>query len=182
MACDDGVTRFFGVDEGVPGLTYQRSLGRVEGRALSLAWHPAGATLFSGHSDAIIRAWNASNGREIYRIDAGERRTLQEPVSSSTTQRMATLCLVSCADLRVARMAGCTQRFVSRDVHPRDIKVTAAARRTERGHMGADDAANRAAGERWRRWAPPVLGHPQRHAAPGVHRAQGRRADHRGVA
>ena len=74
-ACDDGVTRFFTVDEGVPGLTYQRSLGRVEGRALSLAWHPAGATLFSGHSDAIIRAWSASNGREIYRIDAGAQST-----------------------------------------------------------------------------------------------------------
>ena len=76
VACDDGVTRFFIVEEGVPGLTYQRSLGRGEGRALSLAWHPGGATLFSGHSNAIIRAWNAANGREIYRIDAGMRSPL----------------------------------------------------------------------------------------------------------
>ncbi len=90
VACDDGVTRFFGVDEGVPGLTYQRSLGRVEGRALSIAWHPAGATLFSGHSDAIIRAWNATNGREIYRIDAGAKRTLQgQRVTLTWTLRMS---------------------------------------------------------------------------------------------
>ncbi len=73
VACDDGVTRFFIVEEGVPGPTYQRSLGRVEGRALALAWHPTGSTLFSGHSDAVIRAWDAVSGREIYRIDAGER-------------------------------------------------------------------------------------------------------------
>ena len=73
VACDDGVTRLFIVEEGVPGLTYQRSLGRVEGRALALAWHPTGSTLFSGHSDAVIRAWDAATGREIYRIDASKR-------------------------------------------------------------------------------------------------------------
>ena len=72
VACDDGVTRFFVAEESVPGLTYQRSVGRVDSRVLALVWHPSGATLFSGHSDAVIRAWDAATGREIYRIDTGE--------------------------------------------------------------------------------------------------------------
>ena len=71
VACDDGVVRYFTVEEGLPGAQYRRSLGRVEGRALCLAWHPGGGTLFCGYSDATIRAWDAASGREIYRINAG---------------------------------------------------------------------------------------------------------------
>jgi len=72
VACDDGVVRFFTVEEGVPGAQYERSCAAVEGRVLCLAWHPNGSTLFSGHSDATIRAWDASTGRELYRINAGQ--------------------------------------------------------------------------------------------------------------
>ena len=71
VACDDGVVRFFTVEEGVPGAQYQASCAAVEGRLLCLAWHPAASTLFSGHSDATIRAWDAASGRELYRINAG---------------------------------------------------------------------------------------------------------------
>lgn len=76
VACDDGVVRFFTVEEGAPGAQYQSSCAAVEGRVLCLAWHRAASTLFSGHSDATIRAWDAASGRELYRINAGESREL----------------------------------------------------------------------------------------------------------
>lgn len=52
-------------------MQYRRSFGGVEGRVLSVAWHPSGKTLVSGHTDGCIRAWDASTTREIYRITAG---------------------------------------------------------------------------------------------------------------
>ena len=70
MACDDGVLRLFGADGGSPGVQYLRSFGHVEGRVLSVAWHPLGRSLVSGHSDGCIRAWDATTTREIYRITA----------------------------------------------------------------------------------------------------------------
>ena len=41
-ACDDGCVRLFTVDPGVPGASYAKSLPRVEGRCLAVAWHPSG--------------------------------------------------------------------------------------------------------------------------------------------
>lgn len=70
MACDDGVLRLFGPDGASAGVHYRRSFGHVEGRVLSVAWHPSGRTLVSGHSDGCIRAWDAASTREIYRITA----------------------------------------------------------------------------------------------------------------
>lgn len=69
-ACDDGSLRVLRVSEGAAGCEYVRSMAKVEGRALSLAWHPDGGALVSGGSDGCIHVWEAESGRELLRITA----------------------------------------------------------------------------------------------------------------
>lgn len=53
-------------------MQYIRSLPRVEGRALSCAWHPtARDVLVVGSGDGCVRAWNVAQGNELVRITAG---------------------------------------------------------------------------------------------------------------
>jgi U3 small nucleolar RNA-associated protein 4 len=71
-ACDDGCVRLFTVDPGVPGASYAKSLPRVEGRCLAVAWHPSGRCLASAGTDGCIHVWDVASGREALRISAGD--------------------------------------------------------------------------------------------------------------
>ena len=72
VACDDGCVRIFTVEPGMPGASYSKSLPRVEGRTLAVAWHPSGKFIISGGSDGCIHVWEVSSGREALRITAGD--------------------------------------------------------------------------------------------------------------
>nr|KYP57092.1 Cirhin [Cajanus cajan] len=50
---------------------YVKSLPRVKGRVLSVAWSTDANYIYSGSSDGLIRCWNAALGNEIYRITVG---------------------------------------------------------------------------------------------------------------
>lgn len=71
-ACDDGCVRIFTVEMGVPGAAYAKSLPRVEGRTLAVAWHPKGEVVVSGGGDGCVRAWHVASGRELLRITVGD--------------------------------------------------------------------------------------------------------------
>ena len=71
VACDDGCLRLFGIEEGEPGLLYQSSLPHLEGRLLSVAWHPMGKIAVVGTSQGTLHAWDTSNKREVLRIQTG---------------------------------------------------------------------------------------------------------------
>jgi WD40 repeat protein len=61
--CSDGSVKLFAVDGGgAPGLEFLRSLPRVEGNILSLAWGPDGTSLVSGGSNGCIHVWDVSHG------------------------------------------------------------------------------------------------------------------------
>jgi WD40 repeat protein len=62
VACADGSVKLFGVSSGEAGAVLQRSLPRVEGNALSLAWHPNGRNLVSGGSDGCMHVWDLRTG------------------------------------------------------------------------------------------------------------------------
>ncbi|XP_051149862.1 WD repeat-containing protein PCN-like [Andrographis paniculata] len=70
LACDDGCVRIYCVSDSEK-LTYKRTLPRVSGRTLSVAWSSDGKRIFSGSSDGFIRCWDAERALEIYRITAG---------------------------------------------------------------------------------------------------------------
>ena len=72
-ACDDGCVRIFSVDPGIPGASYSKSLPKVDGRTLSIAWHPTsnGQYLASAGSDGCIHLWEVPTGREALRITCG---------------------------------------------------------------------------------------------------------------
>jgi U3 small nucleolar RNA-associated protein 4 len=53
LACDDGSVRFYNVPES-GALTYYRSLPRVSGRMLSVAWSNDAKFIFSGSSDGYF--------------------------------------------------------------------------------------------------------------------------------
>jgi WD40 repeat protein len=61
-ACDDGSLRVLRVAERGGGCEYVRSLCKVEGKALAVAWHPDGRTLVSGGSDGAIHVWDYASG------------------------------------------------------------------------------------------------------------------------
>ena len=71
-ACDDGCARIFQAEAGVPGLSYVKTLPRVEGRTLAVAWHPSGDVLATAGTDGCIHLWSISGGRELLRITAGD--------------------------------------------------------------------------------------------------------------
>ena len=43
----------------------------VEGRLLSVAWHPDAHTLVTGSSAGMLHAWDVASARELLRINAG---------------------------------------------------------------------------------------------------------------
>jgi U3 small nucleolar RNA-associated protein 4 len=61
-ACGDGSVKLYAVHAHVAGAEYVRSLPRVEGNVLALAWHPDGRSLVSGGSDGCIHCWDVQRG------------------------------------------------------------------------------------------------------------------------
>ncbi|XP_072972619.1 WD repeat-containing protein PCN-like [Typha angustifolia] len=70
VACDDGCVRLYYVPD-KDGLKYIRTLPRVSGRILSVAWSHNAKSIFSGSSDGFIRCWDATSFHEAYRITVG---------------------------------------------------------------------------------------------------------------
>jgi U3 small nucleolar RNA-associated protein 4 len=54
------------------GAVYFKSLPKVEGRTLAVAWHPSRNVLTSGGSDGCIHVWDVTNNREALRITAND--------------------------------------------------------------------------------------------------------------
>ena len=63
VACDDGAVRLYVVDDSSPGARYSKSLPRIEGRVLSVAWHPNGKIVVAGDSTGCIRCWDVDTAR-----------------------------------------------------------------------------------------------------------------------
>jgi len=61
-SCDDGSVRVFHVEGGEPGAHYSRTLAHLQGRALAVAWHPAGSALVAGGADGCIHVLDPSSG------------------------------------------------------------------------------------------------------------------------
>ncbi|KAK9820486.1 hypothetical protein WJX72_010807 [[Myrmecia] bisecta] len=72
VACDDGCLRLFVVEDGVPGISYLKSFPKVEGRALSVAWHPERHALLCGSSDGCMHVWQIGPTQELLRITTGD--------------------------------------------------------------------------------------------------------------
>ncbi|KAI3865140.1 hypothetical protein MKX03_029227 [Papaver bracteatum] len=70
IGCDDGCVRIYVVSDS-DLLTYNRTLPRVSGRVLSVAWSSDAKSIFSGSSDGFIRCWDAQSNNEVYRITVG---------------------------------------------------------------------------------------------------------------
>ncbi|KAK9129714.1 hypothetical protein Sjap_010201 [Stephania japonica] len=70
IGCDDGCVRLYAVSDS-DRLTYNRSLPRVSGRILSVAWSVDASIIFSGSSDGMIRCWDVNLAQEKYRITVG---------------------------------------------------------------------------------------------------------------
>ncbi|KAI3873622.1 hypothetical protein MKW92_037814 [Papaver armeniacum] len=70
IGCDDGCVRIYIVSDS-DELTYNRTLPRVSGRVLSVAWSLDAKSIFSGSSDGFIRCWDAHTTHEVYRITVG---------------------------------------------------------------------------------------------------------------
>ncbi|CAK8569434.1 unnamed protein product [Lathyrus sativus] len=66
---DDGCVRIYTISDSNEFI-YLKSLTRVSGRVLSVAWSADAKFIFSGSSDGIIRIWNAKSGLEAHRIQA----------------------------------------------------------------------------------------------------------------
>jgi WD40 repeat protein len=62
VATDDGAVRLLVAEGGGRGLEFRRTLGRSDSRALSLAWHPCGHTVYAGFADGSIRAMDMATG------------------------------------------------------------------------------------------------------------------------
>nr|DAD35791.1 TPA_asm: hypothetical protein HUJ06_006431 [Nelumbo nucifera] len=70
IGCDDGCVRIYIVSDS-DELTYSRTMPRVSGRVLSVAWSIDAKLIFSGSSDGFIRCWDATLAHEVYRITVG---------------------------------------------------------------------------------------------------------------
>ncbi|PIA39473.1 hypothetical protein AQUCO_02600132v1 [Aquilegia coerulea] len=70
IACDNGRVSLYYVSES-DGITYDKSLPRVEGRVLSVAWSLDAKLIISGSSDGCIRIWDAKLTHEIHRLTVG---------------------------------------------------------------------------------------------------------------
>lgn len=87
-ACDDGCVRLFSVDAGVPGAAYAKSLPRVEGRVLAVAWHAEGKLLASAGTDGCIHVWQLDGNRELLRITAGAGPAGQPKVAGASVEQL----------------------------------------------------------------------------------------------
>ena len=67
---DDGCVRFF-TWTSVGGLQYSKTLQKVDGRMLAVAWHPAGTTVVGGSSKGSIHVWEAGTSTELQCIELG---------------------------------------------------------------------------------------------------------------
>ncbi|KAK4277396.1 hypothetical protein QN277_015401 [Acacia crassicarpa] len=70
IGCDDGSVRMYAISD-TDEFMCTKSLPRVSGRVLSVTWSTDANFIYSGSSDGLIRCWDATLGREIYRITAG---------------------------------------------------------------------------------------------------------------
>ncbi|KAI9106526.1 hypothetical protein K1719_022054 [Acacia pycnantha] len=70
IGCDDGCVRIYAISD-TDEFMCTKSLPRVSGRVLSVTWSTDANFIYSGSSDGLIRCWDATLGREIYRITAG---------------------------------------------------------------------------------------------------------------
>ncbi|KAJ8638270.1 hypothetical protein MRB53_012537 [Persea americana] len=70
VGCDDGCVRIY-VSSESDGFAYKRSLPRVSGRVLCVAWSLDARQIFSGSSDGFIRCWDSQSAHEVYRITVG---------------------------------------------------------------------------------------------------------------
>ncbi|XP_059631154.1 WD repeat-containing protein PCN-like isoform X1 [Cornus florida] len=70
LACDDGCVRIYIISDS-DKLIYHKSMTRVSGRVLCVAWSPDAKFIYSGSSDGFIRCWDAKLSHEVYRITVG---------------------------------------------------------------------------------------------------------------
>jgi len=80
-ACDDGCVRIFIVDDDAPGVNLMKSLLPVDGRVLSVAWHPKRdqRMVVSGGTDGCVHVWNVDSAREVMRITVDGISGSREP-------------------------------------------------------------------------------------------------------
>ncbi|WIA12120.1 hypothetical protein OEZ85_012193 [Tetradesmus obliquus] len=90
-ACGDGSVKLFAVHGAVAGAEYVKSLPRVEGNVLALAWHPDGRSIVSGGSDGCIHCWDVQRGTERQRITVGTSSAVPPCVWSLTVLRDGTI-------------------------------------------------------------------------------------------
>eukprot|EP00883_Tetradesmus_obliquus_P000192 jgi/Sobl393_1/10198/SZX66334.1 len=90
-ACGDGSVKLFAVHGAVAGAEYVKSLPRVEGNVLALAWHPDGRSIVSGGSDGCIHCWDVQRGTERQRITVGTSSAAPPCVWSLTVLRDGTI-------------------------------------------------------------------------------------------
>ena len=67
---DDGCVRLF-TWTSAGGLQYSKTLQKVDGRMLSVAWHPEGTTLVGGSSKGSLHIWEAGSSTELQCIELG---------------------------------------------------------------------------------------------------------------
>ena len=71
VACDDGTLRLFTAEHGTPRLVYYKSMPRLGGRLLSVAWHPNGQSVVTGTAAGTLHAWHIAKSQELLRISIG---------------------------------------------------------------------------------------------------------------
>ncbi len=87
----------------MPGLGYSRTLPRVEGRTLAVAWHPSGEVLATAGTDGCIHLWQLASGRELLRITARD--------GGQGSGEACIWSLLVLPDGTVVRCAGCACSF-----------------------------------------------------------------------
>ena len=62
---------------------YHKSMPRLGGRLLSVAWHPNGQSVVTGTAVGTLHAWHIAKSQELMRISIGEtqNRKFSEPIS-----------------------------------------------------------------------------------------------------
>ena len=76
VACDDGTLRLFTAEHGATRLVYHKSMPRLGGRLLSVAWHPNGQSVVTGTAVGTLHAWHIAKSQELMRISVGEPLTV----------------------------------------------------------------------------------------------------------
>ncbi|XP_050363379.1 WD repeat-containing protein PCN [Argentina anserina] len=70
LAGDDGFLQIYSIND-ADEFVYTKSMPRVSGRVLSVAWSPDAKFIYAGSSDGMIRIWDARGGIEKHRITVG---------------------------------------------------------------------------------------------------------------